>query len=102
MLERGRRHVVAFVGDHQPVPACEGRNVGAAGRGLQGDDVDGAFDLLSAAAELAWLDPEMLVDAAWRPDFIEGLAPWGGWWTYKSSWRSLTPRRLRLAASGPR
>src|SRR6266516_1174903 len=62
MLERGCWHVVAFVGDYQPVPTREGHNVGAAGQGLQGDDVDGAFDLLSAAAKLSRLDPEMLMD----------------------------------------
>lgn len=52
VLERGRWYVVAFVGDHQPVPTYEGRDVGAAGQGLQGDDVDGAFDFRPAAADL--------------------------------------------------
>ena len=46
-----------------PYPAVSAGDVVAARQGLQGDDVDDPADLRPAAAELAWLDAEVLVDA---------------------------------------
>ena len=63
ILEGRRRDVVAFVSDYQAVTRGQLADIGAAGQGLQGDDVDGPAELGPAAAELAWLDAEELADA---------------------------------------
>jgi hypothetical protein len=60
--EGGGWHVVALVGDDQPVPGGEAGDVVAAGQGLHGDHVDGAAQLRPAAAELPGLDAEELGD----------------------------------------
>jgi hypothetical protein len=62
VLEGSGWHVVALVGDDQPVPSGESGNVVAAGQCLQGDHVDGAVQLRPAAAELPGLDAEELGD----------------------------------------
>ena len=64
VLERCCRDMVTFVGDHQPISCGEGGDVGTAGQGLQGDDVDDPLDFCPAAAELTRLDSKMLVDAS--------------------------------------
>jgi hypothetical protein len=62
VLERGGGDVVALVGDDQPVPGGQLRDVVAAGQCLQRDHVDGAPELGPAAAELPGLDAEELSD----------------------------------------
>ena len=62
VLERGGRDMVTFVGDDQPVPGGQLRDVVAAGQGLQGDDVDSAAQLRPAAAELSCFHAEKLAD----------------------------------------
>jgi hypothetical protein len=65
--------VVALIGDDQPVPGGELRDVVAAGQGLQCGDVDGAAQLHRAAAELTGLDVEELADPG-PPLVGQGLA----------------------------
>ena len=55
-LECGGRDVMAFVGDDQAVPGGQLRDVAAAGKGLQGDNIDGAAQPGAAAAELPGFD----------------------------------------------
>jgi hypothetical protein len=64
---------MALIGDDQPVPGGQLRDVVAAGQGLQGDDVDGAAELGPAAAELPGLDAEELADPG-PPLVGQGLA----------------------------
>jgi hypothetical protein len=71
--EGGGWHVVALVGDDQPVPGGESGDVVAAGQGLQCDEVDGAAQLRPAAAELPGLDAEELADPG-PPLVRQGLA----------------------------
>ncbi len=71
--ERGGRDVVAFVGDDEAVAGGEVGDVGAAGEGLQGEDVDGAAEFRAAAAELAGGDAEEFGDAG-SPLVGEGFA----------------------------
>ena len=56
-----------------PYPAVSSGDVVAAGQGLQGDDVDGAAQLGTAAAELPGLDAEELADPG-PPLVGQGLA----------------------------
>jgi hypothetical protein len=62
VLERGGGDVVALIGDDQPVPGGQLRDVVAAGQRLQRDHVDGAAQPGPAAAELPGLDAEELAD----------------------------------------
>jgi hypothetical protein len=52
----GSWHVVALVGDYQPVSGGETRDIVPAGQGLQSDHLDGAAQLHPAAAKLPGLD----------------------------------------------
>jgi hypothetical protein len=65
--------MVALIGDDQPVPGGQLRDVVAAGQGLQGDDVDSSAELGPAAAELSCFHAEKLADP--RPPLVgQGLA----------------------------
>ena len=68
VLERGGRDVVALIGDDQPIPGGQRRDVVAAGQGLQGDDVDSSAELGPAAAELPGFHAEELADP--RPPLV--------------------------------
>jgi hypothetical protein len=54
--------MVAFVGDHQPIPGSELGDVIPPGQGLESNDVNGPADLGTATAELAGCHAEMIAD----------------------------------------
>ncbi len=64
VLERGSWNMVAFIGDDEPVTGRQRGAIVSAGKGLQGDDVDGPAELCAAAAKLPCFHAEELTDAA--------------------------------------